>query len=120
MLQLIKDMWQGRFDHGFTLTFGGVSVNRYDNGEFAFSFAGPCLLSVATGHWPWYLFEVNKLTGDRGSWTVGLLGLTVGMAMVHDLDQHTQETVGPDKPKYYFFFKAINHHQQQFEEIINA
>jgi hypothetical protein len=124
MLQLVKDRlvsaWQGRFAHGFTFTFGGVSGNRYNNGELALGLAGPCLLSPATGHWPWYAFEYNMLTGDHGSWNLGLLGLTIGRVMVHTIDDETQEVVGPDRPKYYFFFKGINHHQQQFEEIINA
>ena len=122
MLQSFKDrlfnIWQSRFTRGVSLAFGGMSVNKYENGEFAITLAGPNVLSTATGHWPWFTFEVSKLTGPAGSWHIGLLGFTVGMTMVHTTNTETGEIIGPDKPKYYFFFKGINHFNQQFEEII--
>jgi hypothetical protein len=124
MLEMLKDklfnIWESRFKNGASLSLGGMSVGKFANGEFAFSIAGPSVLSPATGHWPWFTFEASYLTGPAGSWHIGLLGFTVGMTVVHDIDVETQETVGPDKPTYYFFFKGINHINQQFEEIINA
>jgi arylsulfatase A-like enzyme len=111
-------VWQGRFKHGFGVALGDTGITRFHNGEYISVLHGPALMSNSTGHWPWYLFEAGYCTGPRGSWHIGVLGLTVGEIIVNDYDLSTGEIVGPDKKKYYWFFKGINHKDKQLEEII--
>ena len=124
MFQSIKDhlsrVWQGRFQWGVTGSLGTFSLNRYANGAVIIGLFGPSFISAGTGHWPWFLFEAAWAFGPVPSWHIGLLGFTVGMITVHDVDQETQEIVGPDKSQYYWFFKGHNHQQKDLEEIINA
>lgn len=118
LLDKMSDMWDGRFRWGFAVTSGDLAINRFANNEILLGFHGPSLISPGTGHWPWYLFELAFSTGPRGTWHVGVLGFTIGKVVVNDYDSSTGEIVGPDKSKYYSFFKGINHKGQQLEEII--
>lgn len=117
MLQFVKDIWQGRFQYGFALGVGGFNINRYTNGAWIFNLVGPNLESSATGHWPWPLFEASCHVGENFMWHVGLLGVTFGKCMEHDLDEEGH-IAGPDRSKYYVFLKCINHMNKTFEEII--
>lgn len=112
------DAWDGRFKWGAAADFGSIALNRFANNEILVGIHGPSLISPGTGHWPWYLFEVAFCTGPRSSWHINVLGFTIGKIVVNNYDQSTGEIVGPDKGKYYFFFKGINHKSKQLEEII--
>lgn len=122
MLQSLKDhfsrVWQRRFVYGVTFSTGGFAINRYANGAFIFSLQGPTVFSAGTGHWPWTLIEAVAMTGPKASFHVGLLGLTFGLMHTHTVDNETGEIVGPDRRKFYFFFKGINHQGKQIEEIV--
>jgi hypothetical protein len=122
MFQKLKDrlhyLWEGRFKHGVGLGLGGLAYNKYANGAFVVTATGPSISSPGTGHWPWFVCEAARATGAKPSWHIGILGCTWGMVIVNDYDKKLGEIVGPDKSKYYFFFKGINHKQQDFEEII--
>jgi hypothetical protein len=69
--------------YGIAVTSGDISICRYDNGAFMTGVHGPSIQSVATGHWPWYLFEVSKLTGCKGQWAAGLLYYWPGYGSRH-------------------------------------
>ena len=122
MFQSLKDKlhfhWQGRFRYGFNIGIGGVGLNRYDNGAFVFTTTGPTFISGGTGHWPWYMWDVAVANGPRPSWHIGVLGFTIGKVIINSYDDKLGEIVGPDRSKYYFFFKGINHQSKEFEEII--
>jgi len=118
LMDRVSDMWDGRFQWGFGIALWDCGINRFANNELIFTMHGPCLLSPGTGHWPWLMFEIAYATGPRSSWHIGLLGFTIGKIVVNDYDQSTGEIVGPDKNKYYSFFKGINHKAKQLEEII--
>jgi hypothetical protein len=113
----LAEAWESRFQHGVAVSLGDLSINRFHNGEYIGTIHVLSLGSTGTGHWPWYVFEFGFCTGPRGSWHIGVLGLTVGKVIVNDYDQETGEIVGPDKVKYYWFFKGINHKDKQLEEI---
>lgn len=121
-MQGLKDTisrhWQGRFRYGIGFALGGGDINRYHNQEWVLSYHGPSFASAGTGHWPWFLFEAALQTGPLSSWHIGILGFTIGKVKLHTYDNETGELVGPDKDKYYFFFKGINHQQQELGEII--
>jgi hypothetical protein len=110
--------WQGRFKNGVGVSLCDFSVTRFHNGEYIGTIHIVSLNSASTGHWPWYLFEVGISTGPRGSWHIGVLGFTFGKIIVNDYDISTGEIVGPDKSRYYWFFKGVNHQDKQLEEII--
>jgi hypothetical protein len=115
--KLVK-VWDNRFLFGICLALGDVTFNRFSNNEMLLGGHIGIVMSPGTGHWPWYVFEVAYSTGPRGSWHIGVLGFTIGMVIVNDYDESTGEIVGPDKKKYYYFFKGINHQNKQLEEII--
>lgn len=121
MLRSVRDhisrLWQGRFMYGAGFAFGGGGINRYDNGEWVFSFQGPSLHSPGTGHWPFFLFEIAVQTGPKANWHIGLLGHTAGKIKIHTVNEEGMVD-GPDVNKYYFFFKGINNQGKQLEEII--
>jgi hypothetical protein len=110
--------WQGRFTKGIAFSLVDLAVNRFSNGEYIGTVHVGCIVSNNTGHWPWYVFEIGYCTGPLSVWHVGLLGFTVGITILHDIDTETGEIVGPDKKKYYWFFKGFNHKDKQLEEII--
>ena len=118
MLKLLIDKWQGRFQHGVSLGLGGLALHRYSNGAYVVTLTGPNVASAGTGHWPWLVLDLAFASGVKPSWHVGILGFTVGKVIVNSYDQKLGEIVGPDRNKYYFFFKGINHRQQDLEEII--
>jgi hypothetical protein len=122
MLQLFKDwlygVWDQRFKFGGSVSSGGLGMTRFANGEYMIVGNLLCVMSTGTGHWPWFLCELGIGTGSRFNWHLGLLGFTVGQTWVHVIDDETGEVVGPDKKKYYWFFKGINHKEQKLEEII--
>jgi hypothetical protein len=122
MFQRIKDwmfrVWDQRFIFGAAVALGDIGLTRFSNNEFMIGGHLLTVMSTGTGHWPWYLAEFGWSSGSRGSWHLGLLGFTIGMCMVHVTDTETGEVVGPDKRKFYSFFKGINHKQKQLEEII--
>jgi len=124
MLQSVKDhlsrVWQGRFRWGMSGSLGSWTFNRYANGAFVVGVYGPSFISSGTGHWPWFMFEVAVAIGPAPSWHLGLLGFTGGMLMSHTVDTETNEIVGPDRARYYWFFKGHNHQQKDLEEIIGC
>ena len=105
---------------GVSGSFGSFTLNRYANGAKVVGLYGPSFISAGTGHWPWFIFEIAKAFGPVPSWHVGLLGLTAGMIKIHDVNPDTGELLGPDRSKYYCFFKGHNHQQQDLEEIIKC
>jgi len=115
---VMLDRWQGRFKQGVGINLADVSVTRFPNRAYLFICHVGTIMSNGTGHWPWYVFEVGHCGGPRSSWHIGVLGLTVGKIIVNDYDESTGEVVGPDKNKYYWFFKGLNHKDKQLEEII--
>ena len=118
LIDRMKYTWQGRFKHGMGLNLGDITFTRFDNGEVLLVVHVGTVASNGTGHWPWYVLEFGACTGPRSAWHVGLIGFTVGKVVVNDYDQETGEIVGPDKAKYYWFFKGLNHQNKQLEEII--
>jgi hypothetical protein len=110
--------WDQRFMFGFSLSVGDVTFNRFTNGEMLFGVHLGIVMSPGTGHWPWYMFEAALSTGPRSTWHLAVLGFTIGKIIVNDYDQEAGEIVGPDKKKFYWFFKGINHKNKQLEEII--
>jgi hypothetical protein len=111
------DKWQGRFKYGVGVSLGDLTLVRFTNGEIIVSLHVGVLTSLSTGHWPWLVFECAYCTGPRSAWHIGVLGLTMGKVIVNDYDNSTGEIVGPDKSKYYWFFKGLNHQNKQLEEI---
>ena len=105
---------------GVSGSFGSFTLNRYANGAKVVGLYGPSFISAGTGHWPWFLFEAAVAVGPSPSWHVGLLGLTAGMTKIHDVNPDTGELLGPDRSKYYWFFKGHNHQQKDLEEIIKC
>ena len=103
--------------HGvqFDLFSGGFF--RYDNGAYQGGFVIGNLVSPGTSHWPFQLFDCKVCTGPRASFTVTVLGLTVGNTWVHDTDEQGA-IKGSDYRKLYCMFSCINHQHQHFEEII--
>ena len=118
LLSKLMDYWQGRFQYGFGTSIGCLNINRYTNGSWVFGIVGPTFESSGTGHWPWHMFEAIYLTGPGSAWHVGLLGVTIGMLKEHEVDEEGMID-GPDKNRYFMFFKCINHYNQTFEEIID-
>jgi hypothetical protein len=122
MFQRLKDrlfkIWEDRFMFGVGLSAGDLAFNRFTNGDLILVGHLGTVGSPSTGHWPWHLCEFGVSSGARASWHLGLLGFTVGKVVVNDYDQKSGEIVGPDKSKYYYFFKGINHRNKQLEEII--
>ena len=118
LIDRVYDKWQGRFKNGIGFSLGDCGCNRFANGEYIGIIHGPTILSTGTGHWPWYIFEAGYCTGPLSVWHVGLLGFTVGKILRHNIDAETQEIVGPDKTNLYWFFKGLNHADQQLEDIL--
>jgi hypothetical protein len=120
MLKFIKDkiaaIWQDRFYRGVGGNLGGGGITVYDQG-IVISLQGPMVVSVGSGHWPWFLFELAGAVGLVPSWHVGVLGFTVGMVMQHNIDEKG-EVAGPDFQRFYWFFKGLNHQGKELEEII--
>lgn len=120
MLKFVRDKlaarWQDRFRYGVGFTLGAIGFTVHRTGT-AFTGNGPMILSPGTGHWPWYVVEWGLGVGSIPSWHFGLLGLTVGMVMQHDINEKG-EVAGPDFRKYYWFFKGLNHQGKELEEII--
>jgi hypothetical protein len=113
----IKELWQNRFKHGFNFTGFTGNFNVYHNGAVTAGI-GLCIIeSAGTGHWPFALFKVSVVTGERRSWQVMLCGLCFGEHWVHDVD-NLNLIVGPDKREFYWLISAINHQSKVLEEII--
>jgi arylsulfatase A-like enzyme len=117
LIDMMYHKWEGRFKNGVGLSLGDFGFTRFDNGEVLSTIHIGTLVSLASGHWPWYVFEAGYCTGARSAWHIGVLGLTVGKVVVNDYDKETGEIVGPDKSKHYWFFKGLNHQHKQLEEI---
>jgi hypothetical protein len=122
MFNLTRDwlfrVWDQRFWFGASVNLGDISLTRFANNEIMISGHLVTVISTGTGHWPWYLAEAGLGTGPRKSWHLGLLGFTIGQCWLHDNDPDTGAVTGPDKKKYYWFFKGLNHKEKQLEEII--
>jgi hypothetical protein len=122
MFQKIKDwmfrVWDQRFIFGGCIALGDMGLTRFTNGEILIGGHLLCVISNGTGHWPWYLGEFGYNTGPRSSWHLGIMGFTVGQIWAHENDPDTGDIIGPDKKKFYYFFKGINHKEKQLEEII--
>jgi hypothetical protein len=82
-----------------------------------FELTGPGIVSSGTGHWPFYLFHFVAATGHLAAWQLSVMGLTIGMTKVRNLDEDGN-VAGPDKNKHYFFLSALNHKDKLLEEII--
>lgn len=106
------------FSYGINVEGFQVALNRYTSGDVRGKLTIGSILSAGTGHWPFTLFDVSFLTGPLGCWQFTLLGWTVGMKKVHDIDQETGQIVGKDKKMLYSFFSCFNHKGKQLEEII--
>ena len=114
--RVLDAIWQRRFQYGVSGGFGGFGLMKYANG-WVVQGSGPELQSPGTGHWPWFLFEFGRSFTTVPSWHVGILGFTFGMRVLHDVDLKEQ-IVGPDYKSYYWFFKGLNHKDQDLGEII--
>jgi hypothetical protein len=75
-------------------------------------------MSDGTGHWPWMVLDVAVQFGfEMPAFHVGLFGFTVGRWRVHELNEDGS-IKGPDKLKYYWMYKGINHQAKTLEEIV--
>ena len=108
----------GLFKYGMNLDLGNIALNRYQGGELRGKLSLLTLSSAGTGHWPFSILDLNFLTGIRSAWRLTVLGFTVGLHKVHNLDE-SGLIQGPDKNQIYFFFSGLNHKDKQLKEIIN-
>jgi len=116
--ELISRLWDGRFKQGLAFNLADFGVTHFPNRANLLIVHFFTVVSQHTGHWPWMIFEAGYCGGPRAAWHIGVLGFTVGKIIVNDYDDSTGEIVGPDKNKYYWFFKGLNHKGKQLEEII--
>jgi hypothetical protein len=106
------------FEYGFSIGIGSVNCNKFANGNYRVDIAGPSILSSATGHWPFNTFRFVATNGDLAAWQLTVMGLTIGVQKMNDVDD-AGVLQGPDFNKFYVFFSCLNHKDQLLEEIIN-
>jgi len=53
------------FRFGFDVVFGGLAINRYTGGEIRGKACFLSLLSPGTGHFPFTVFSLDFLTGEK-------------------------------------------------------
>lgn len=106
-----------RFRFGFDFLFGGLAFNRYTGGEIRGRVNFLTLISPGTGHFPFTVFGLDFLTGEKHAYQIQLFGLTIGAKIMHDLAEDGTIN-GPDKLKHYWYFSCLNHQHKLVEEII--
>lgn len=119
VIDTVFGLWQGRFSKGIQFNLGGI-ITGWNSQAMYMLLSLFVFTSVGTYHWPFPMFELAfKRHMKRFEWHVTLLGLVLGRCWVQVLNEDGS-IAGPDVPKYYWFFKCINHQGQGFNEIINS
>lgn len=117
----IVDKWQGRFKFGITFVGAAGFANRFSNNNWKFAVQLCQVVSAATGHWPWSVFDFAYITGKRSCFHFGVCGLTIGTRWCPNIGSPNEdgsvEILGPDYRKWYFFFSCINHQNTRLEDM---
>ena len=106
-----------RFKWGISIGLGAFNRVKFANGARRFEVYGPCVLSPATGHWPFHTFKFMTIDGDLAAWQCTILGITFGSQLLPNVNEDGT-IAGPDYRKHYVFFSCLNHQDQLLEEII--